>query len=688
MVFPVSPLGGAATAGLGIFIPQSAQSLVPFADNAARDAWANANPADLLENQTVIFVTGTPDVWYIWRGSTNPSTPISASDWQTYTGVVRGGAGPEGPAGPAGTDGDRLMFVSIAARDTFYATQPNRDGLSNGDVISVNVGNNTVEFQEWTGVSAPTSYDANNFITSSIRTSNASINFADELRIFDYGEIPAFEDRINNITALAIGQRFSDAGGSQTARQLNFPAVTPLLVVPEGADSALQQVHTYTFDTTGIISNPAIVVSATINFLVAPNFYIVEIFQGTDDTGTRVFRGRFDPGGTAGQFTANPDSPQRFLPDTTYFFRLTGDIPFQYRTPTGLPSPAGTSNGFEFTFEDLATQIFTQNNIAGLGEGVSITTDTPISSGNVATYNRKFIIVPSTVTGDVPITIAESSNLDGFVFYNFGGGNLTVSGLGAVTIDGQSSVSFGSRSGGRIAASPTNGDEYVTVYSNASAPSPVAPSATVTDFTINIPSTVNLNTDLNNQRQVQFRVANVSNVTAIDLIVSDGDNKSLTLPSSDGLSTQNVTLSGIDTSSAKTLTFRIRLTLNDSTTVFSNMVSISVRNILAREQAYWGVSSTNNPGTILLSNLTGVDVSPPGTTYDINTNLPNGQFLIILEPSDRPITDITELTFNVSALSQFTNTDNVRNEGGLAFNAYVLENNGPSGNVSFRVTHQ
>ena len=45
-------------AGAGFVVPDSAT--IPFANIAARNTWAAANLADLVESQTVVSVTGSP----------------------------------------------------------------------------------------------------------------------------------------------------------------------------------------------------------------------------------------------------------------------------------------------------------------------------------------------------------------------------------------------------------------------------------------------------------------------------------------------------------------------------------------------------------------------------------------------------------------------------------------------------
>lgn len=380
----------------------------------------------------------------------------------------QGATGPTGPTGPAGADGIRRSFPSEAARDAFYATQPNRDDLSADDVISVNMGSNLVEFQRWVGASQPTSYDANNFITTSISTANASISFGQELRIFDFGEFTGYINEVNNTRSLSIAQPYTDAGGSQNARQLSFPGEATLFTTTGTTNSANQQVHEYSFNTTGVITNTAILLQGTITFVVAPQFYILEVWIGTDDTGTRVFRQRFEPGGTAGLYNARPEAPQRFEPNTTYFIRLTGDAPFQYVVGDnpGDVAPIGTGTGFEVTYNDLATQQYVMDTLAGFDNAVAITGNVTITPANVATYDRKLIYTTTAVTNNLTITLSAGLSLSGFAVFPFGSGTLTIAATNPATIQGVASYPLSQFEGVRVWSEPGDNDNYGVIYSN------------------------------------------------------------------------------------------------------------------------------------------------------------------------------------------------------------------------------
>ena len=213
------------------------------------------------------------------------------------------------------------------------------------------------------------------------------------------------------------------------------------------------------------------------------------------------------------------------------------------------------------------------------------------------------------------------------------------------------------------------------------------PGPSITNFSINIPATVNTGTDLNNARTIQFTTAGTSQLATMELVVTPGTNQTLTVPSSDGTHTQSVTLAGTDTSSPGTITLQIRATTTGSATIMSNSQTVTIRVVGADEQAYYGVRPTNDFATINPGSLTAVDVQPPGTQYTISGSWPATQFIGILEPTDRPITSIIETAFNQETLSTWTRTAAVRTINGQAYDLLTQQNNGPTGTFDFRVTH-
>ena len=216
---------------------------------------------------------------------------------------------------------------------------------------------------------------------------------------------------------------------------------------------------------------------------------------------------------------------------------------------------------------------------------------------------------------------------------------------------------------------------------------PASADGAVSAFSINVPSTVNVGTDLNNARQITYTVSNVSDIATLNLVVTVGTDIALTVPSVDGTLTQNVTLAGISTAVAGTVTFQIRGTRTGGQVIMSNTVTTTIRAITPDEQAYYGVRPTNDFVTVATSELTAVDVQPAGSTYTISGSWPATQYVGILEPTDRPITSIVETAFNQETLNTWTRTASARTISGQAYDLLVQQNNGPTGTFEFRVTH-
>lgn len=110
----------------------------------------------------------------------------------------------------------------------------------------------------------------------------------------------------------------------------------------------------------------------------------------------------------------------------------------------------------------------------------------------------------------------------------------------------------------------------------------------VHNFSTNIPSRVDLNTDLNQQFNFTFDITNRLNIQSFEAIVTNGDNITLPNPTSDGVQTLAVNLSGIDSSTSKTVTITLRVTDTQGNTHDSNTVNILIQNLATHEQTHFG----------------------------------------------------------------------------------------------------
>ena len=226
------------------------------------------------------------------------------------------------------------------------------------------------------------------------------------------------------------------------------------------------------------------------------------------------------------------------------------------------------------------------------------------------------------------------------------------------------------------------------------------PFASIHNFSIDIPSRVDLNTDLNVQHTLTFDVSNHTQLTSMVLIVNVGDNKTLTAPVIDGVQSQTVTLTGIDTSTASTVTFQLA-DAETGGTVFSNVVSIAVRNLTSGEQGYYGALADAaafstvdvSPSAAL---VTAVDVTASGTVFNVAITAQNGEAVGFLLPQNRNVVSIFNTVSNrfaynpsdPSVSSTFTFAEAVRNDiDSLIYDLLTTVNNsGAAGVFNYRVT--
>lgn len=206
------------------------------------------------------------------------------------------------------------------------------------------------------------------------------------------------------------------------------------------------------------------------------------------------------------------------------------------------------------------------------------------------------------------------------------------------------------------------------------------------NFSIDIPSRVDLNTDLNVQHTLTFDVSNYSHLTSLQLIVDVGDNKTLVNPIRDGSQTQTITLSGISTASSGSVTFQLS-GVHPGGTATSNIVTINIADLQTHEFAYYGSRPTDDFSSVDTGLLSSADVSNSGTVYTISQQVPNGSFLGILSPTDRDPTSIIETTLSTESISDFTATLSVRTINSVSYNLLTIQNNsGFTGTYNFRVT--
>ena len=206
------------------------------------------------------------------------------------------------------------------------------------------------------------------------------------------------------------------------------------------------------------------------------------------------------------------------------------------------------------------------------------------------------------------------------------------------------------------------------------------------NFSINIPANVNLNTDLNNLRNTDYNITHSSNVASIQLVVSAGDNKTLTNPTMDGDQPGSVILSGIDTSTAKTISFRISGVDTQGGNFSSNTQNVVVRNPTANENIYYGIGDID-PATVDPTTLTAQFVNAPGQ-FDVTLG-PSAlsDSIVFLAPTDHDLTEIINKALNINVISAYSKVPNARTIGGTSYNSYELDNLNPNLTFNYTIKH-
>ena len=196
----------------------------------------------------------------------------------------------------------------------------------------------------------------------------------------------------------------------------------------------------------------------------------------------------------------------------------------------------------------------------------------------------------------------------------------------------------------------------------------------VSNFAINIPSRVDLNTDLNNARTLTFDVLHQSSIQGnLNLEVTTGTNQVVSTPFVEGANSKSVTLAGIDTSSNTTITFLLTGTDTAGNPIQSNEVVITVRDLEEHEFIYYGIGNID-PNTVDVSTLQSQDVTT-GSEFSAQLGPSTaGQDIVFLAPTDHDINAIINTSLNINVLPSFTRVENERIINSVQYHSYELDN--------------
>ena len=201
-------------------------------------------------------------------------------------------------------------------------------------------------------------------------------------------------------------------------------------------------------------------------------------------------------------------------------------------------------------------------------------------------------------------------------------------------------------------------------------------------FSIDIPSRVDVDTDLNVSATMDYSVVGFSDITELKLQINNVDIATLTNPTSDGAQSETITLSGIDTSNPTTLNFRLQANGMDN----SNVQVVTVRNLQPHEFIYYGIGNID-PTTVDVSTLQSQEVIGSGSFQVSLGPSTLGQDIVFLTPFDRDITSIVNQSLNINVRPSFTRVESDRQINSVNYNSYELDNINEGLTFNYTITH-
>ena len=380
-----------------------------FADAAARDTFYTANLDALVQGVTRILLqdggAGSP-VEQIWNGATNPASYVN-TNWVAL------------PAGGTLT-GPQIK--------TLYEGNPDTNALTD----------------------VPASILALLTLESGVVVSSASWQFPPgTVQIGEGTEISAavrslnLRSTITNNRALILAQLWDTTDGFQDAfiyddsgfddLALNDPAGTDVFntanfTITTTADQLIYQVAIPT-------NNVSQTIPGTLEIRVNASDGKVAFAFDNDVT--------TDASGIATVFLNNP-----ILVDNAMTLYVTGTLNGMVGVVAGAVStPNATISRLLVSRVPVAT--FNQKQ-------VEVTSSITINSGNLSTYERLLIVVPSSVSSALSITFSEGLSFDFIDIYNNSDQTVTLTASGADRIHGNLTLAVTQFQGGRIRRIDTN----------------------------------------------------------------------------------------------------------------------------------------------------------------------------------------------------------------------------------------
>ena len=219
---------------------------------------------------------------------------------------------------------------------------------------------------------------------------------------------------------------------------------------------------------------------------------------------------------------------------------------------------------------------------------------------------------------------------------------------------------------------------------------PVSPDPGVSGLDIGVPATVDVGFNFNTTRDIRFTTTATAQIASLTLVITGADDINLAVPSTDGSHTQSVTFTGANTGVAGTITAQIRGTTTGGQTIMSNVETVNIRAVQAHELAYVWAATTQNFAAQNLSDpaVQSFDVSQPGTQFSVaDLTVPDGSYINVMYPDNRPVTSIIEPPLNLESITEFPETTGVRMIASQGYNGRSDQNNaGASVSFSANIT--
>lgn len=587
-----------------------------FADAAARDAFY-PNNLDLL-NQGVTRIllqdggAGSP-IEQIWNGATSPASYVN-TNWVSL------------PAGATLT-GPQIK--------TLYEGNPDTNALEDVPASILQLlslsGGVVVSSASWQFPPERISLGAGIQISNAVRTLNVRTMVPDDRSVVltqSWNTSTGFQEPFVYDDTGFNDLDLNDPIGSDVSNTANFQITT----------TADQLIYRVSIPTNQISQTLAGTLQIRINAADGPIEYSFDDNVTTDSSGNAVV-----------------DLENPIVVDNAMVLFVTGT----------LQGMIGVTSGQSFTPNATVSRLLvTRIPIATFNQQQQeVTSSVTINTSNLPLYERKQIVIPSSVASPITITFEDGLSFDFFDIYNNSNQTLTLTSGGSELIHGEATLDLTQYQGGRIRRIDASNLGLVFVIND---PGMVDDYVDGASFDQNVLTLTRTGTLPDLQATVPLATAtNAGAMSAAQAAKLDGIVGGTTPRTDEDIfnvfadslrAGNNVQLSRDDTNNTMTISFS---------------GGSGTPPPAPADTIYYGLSSANNPGTVDITGLT--QEQNPTSPDTISTGLASaGDYFILLVPQADDITSIFDTVNQIDVTSLFTETDNVRTISTVSYKSYVV----------------